>query len=422
MELHILVIVLSVILSAFFSGMEIAYISSNKIHIEIEKKQGGFLANILSRLTKKPSKFIATMLVGNNIALVVYGFYMGDLLVGVLEGYYPNMAGSINLLFRTIISTLVILLTAEFLPKVFFQVYANTLLKFFSFPAYVFYIIFWPISLFVIWISDFVLKRFLKTDGDEVQLAFSKTELGDYINEQMETVEEHDEIDSEIQIFQNALDFSDVKSREVMIPRTEIIAIEKSQSLEEVSQLFIDTGLSKILVYKGTIDDIIGYVHSFELFKKPKSIRSILLPVVFVPETMYVKDVLDLLTKKHKSIAVVLDEYGGTSGIITVEDIVEELFGEIEDEHDSIDLIEDKIGENHYRFSARMEVDYINETYKLNLPESEYYETLGGMIVNHTEEIPEQGDVFDINSFTINIIETSNTKIEIVELTVISEA
>ncbi|WP_299217961.1 hemolysin family protein [uncultured Aquimarina sp.] len=421
MELQIIVIVLSVILSAFFSGMEIAYISSNKIHIEIEKKQDGFLSGILSRLTKKPSKFIATMLVGNNIALVVYGFYMGELLMGFIEGYYPDMAGSVNLLLQTIISTLVILLTAEFLPKVFFQIYANTLLKFFSFPAYIFYVIFWPISFFVIRISDFVLKKFLKTDGDEVQLAFTKTELGDYINEQMETVEEHDEIDSEIQIFQNALDFSDVKSREVMIPRTEIIAIEKSQSLEEVSQLFIDTGLSKVLVYNGTIDDLIGYVHSFELFKKPKSIRSILLPVVFVPETMYVKDVLNLLTKKHKSIAVVIDEYGGTSGIITVEDIVEELFGEIEDEHDSIDLIEEKLKENYYRFSARMEVDYINETYKLNLPESEYYETLGGMIVNHTEEIPEQGDIVKIDTVTINIIETSNTKIEIVELQILSE-
>lgn len=421
MELQIIVIVLSVILSAFFSGMEIAYISSNKIHIEIEKKQDGFLSGILSRLTKKPSKFIATMLVGNNIALVVYGFYMGELLMGFIEGYYPDMVGSVNLLLQTIISTLVILLTAEFLPKVFFQIYANTLLKFFSFPAYVFYVVFWPISFFVIRISDFVLKKFLKTDGDEVQLAFTKTELGDYINEQMETVEEHDEIDSEIQIFQNALDFSDVKSREVMIPRTEIIAIEKSQSLEEVSQLFIDTGLSKVLVYNGTIDDIIGYVHSFELFKKPKSIRSILLPVVFVPETMYVKDVLNLLTKKHKSIAVVIDEYGGTSGIITVEDIVEELFGEIEDEHDSIDLIEERLKENHYRFSARLEVDYINETYKLNLPESEYYETLGGMIVNHTEEIPEQGNIVKIDTVTIDIIETSNTKIEIVELQILSE-
>ncbi|WP_109098129.1 hemolysin family protein [Aquimarina sp. AU58] len=421
MELHIIVIILSLILSAFFSGMEIAYVSSNKIHIEIEKKQGGFISNILARLTKKPSKFIATMLVGNNIALVVYGFYMGEILMKIIAGYFPEIAGSITLLLQTTISTLVILITAEFLPKVFFQIYSNTLLKAFSFPAYVFYVVFTPISSFVIWVSDFVLKKFLKTDGDQVQLAFSKTELGDYINEQMETIEEHDEIDSEIQIFQNALDFSDVKSREVMVPRTEIVGVEKLQSIEEVSTLFIDTGLSKIIVYNNTVDDIIGYVHSFELFKKPKSLRSILLPVVFVPETMFVKDVLNLLTKKHKSIAVVIDEYGGTSGIITVEDIVEELFGEIEDEHDSVELIEEQLSENDYRFSARIEVDHINESYKLNLPEDENYETLGGMIVNHTEEIPQQGEEVKIDGFKIKIIETSNTKIEIVELHVIPE-
>ncbi|WP_106790741.1 hemolysin family protein [Aquimarina sp. Aq78] len=421
MELHIIVIILSLILSAFFSGMEIAYVSSNKIHIEIEKKQGGFISNILARLTKKPSKFIATMLVGNNVALVIYGFYMGEILMKVIAGYFPEIAGSITLLLQTTISTLVILITAEFLPKVFFQIYSNTLLKAFSFPAYIFYVVFTPISSFVIWVSDFVLKKFLKTDGDQVQLAFSKTELGDYINEQMETIEEHDEIDSEIQIFQNALDFSDVKSREVMVPRTEIIGVEKLQSIEEVSTLFIDTGLSKIIVYNNTVDDIIGYVHSFELFKKPKSLRAILLPVVFVPETMFVKDVLNLLTKKHKSIAVVIDEYGGTSGIITVEDIVEELFGEIEDEHDSIALIEEQLSENDYRFSARIEVDHINESYKLDLPEDENYETLGGMIVNHTEEIPQQGEEVKIDGFKIKIIETSNTKIEIVELHVIPE-
>lgn len=428
MEIHILVIVCSLILSAFFSGMEIAFVSSNKIHIEIEKKQGGFIANILRRLTKRPSKFIAAMLVGNNIALVVYGFYMGELLMKIFQSFLPSSYTVVNYLFfdlsllsQTIISTLIILLTAEFLPKVFFQIYANTLLKFFSFPAYLFYIIFSPISYFVIWVSDLVLKKFFKTEGDQVQLAFTKTELGDYITEQMDSVEEHDEIDSEIQIFQNALEFSDVKCREVMIPRTEIIAVEKSQYIDEVSKLFTDTGLSKILVYNDSIDDIIGYVHSFELFKKPKSLTSILLPVIFVPETMYIKDLLNLLTKKHKSMAVVIDEYGGTSGIITVEDIVEELFGEIEDEHDTVELIELELSHNRYRFSARLEVDYINETYKLNFPESEFYETLGGFVVNHTEEIPKQGDVIQIDNFKIYVIETSNTKIEIVEVELLDE-
>lgn len=428
MELQIAVIVFSLLLSAFFSGMEIAYVSSNKIYIEIEKKQGGFLANVLARLTKKPSKFIATMLVGNNIALVIYGFYMGELLLQWFQTLVPTgvwfldtLLQDFSLLAQTVLSTLVILMTAEFLPKVFFQIYANTLLKFFAVPAYVFYVCFSFVSSFVIWISDFVLKKFFKTEGDEVQLAFTKTELTDYINEQMETVQDDDIIDSEIQIFQNALDFSDVKSREVMIPRTEIVAIEKSQSIEAISKLFIDTGFSKILIYNNTIDDIIGYVHSFELFKKPKSIRSILLPVVFVPETMYVKDVLNMLTKKHKSMAVVIDEYGGTSGIITVEDIVEELFGEIEDEHDSIALVEEQLSDSRYRFSARLEVDHINEMYKLDLPESEFYETLGGMIVSHTEEIPQQGDVVTIKTFKIDIIETSNTKIELIELETLSE-
>ncbi|WP_378186435.1 hemolysin family protein [Aquimarina sp. W85] len=422
MELQIIVVIISLILSAFFSGMEIAYVSSNKIHIEIEKKQGGFLANILARLTKKPSKFIATMLVGNNIALVIYGFYMGDLLVQLLVEFYPQIAGGgLSLLIQTVLSTLVILLTAEFLPKVFFQIYANFFLKLLSFPAYIFYVLFSPISTFIIWVSDFVLKNFLKTDGDEVQLAFSKTELGDYITEQMEAVEAHDEIDSEIQIFQNALEFSEVKSREVMIPRTEVVAVDKSKAVDEVNTIFVETGLSKILVYNETIDDIIGYVHSFELFKKPTSLRSILMPVVFVPETMFVKDVLNLLTKKHKSMAVVIDEYGGTSGIITVEDIVEELFGEIEDEHDSVALIEEKLDADRYRFSARMEVDYINETYKINLPVSDNYETLGGMIVDHTQEIPQQGDEIMLGGFKLYIVETSTTKIEIVELQCIHE-
>ena len=396
--------------------------SSNKIYIEIEKRQNDFLAKVLKRLTRKPSKFIATMLVGNNIALVVYGFFMGDLLMAWLSGI-ESQSGFVNyvihdlsLLTQTVISTLIILLTAEFLPKVFFQIYANSMLKLFAIPAYIFYIIFSFVSSFVIWISDIILKRFFKTEGDEVQLAFSKIELGNFISEQMETVEEHEDVDSEIQIFQNALQFADIKAREVMIPRTEIIAVDQNQAPNDLIETFTETGLSKILIYNETIDDIIGYVHSFELFKRPKSIKSILLPVVFVPETMWVKDVLNILIKKRKSIAVVIDEYGGTSGMMTVEDIVEELFGEIEDEHDSAVLIEEKLADDHFRFSARLEVDYLNENYKIEIPEGENYETLSGFIVNHTEEIPQQGEVIKIEEFEIKILETSNTKIELVEL------
>lgn len=428
METEIIVIVISLLLSAFFSGMEIAYVSSNKIHIEIEKKQDDLIAKTLTRLTQKPSKFIAAMLVGNNLALVVYAYFMGSILQHWFTGFdfgyqwINDFFIRFSLITQTIISTLVVLLTAEFLPKVFFQIYANSLLKFFAIPAYFFYLIFYFISSFVIWISDMVLKRFFKTEGDEVQLAFTKIELGNYISEQMESIETSEDLDSEIQIFQNALEFSEVKSREVMIPRTEMVAVEKNTPLSELNALFTQTGLSKILVYTDSIDDILGYVHSFELFKKPAHIEEVLMQVIFIPETMLVKDVLNVLIKKRKSIAVVIDEYGGTSGMMTVEDIVEELFGEIEDEHDNVLLIEEKLEDNTFRFSARLEVDYINEMYKLNLPESENYETLGGLIVNEVEGIPDENELLDIDRYQFHILQTSSTKIELVQIKKIEES
>ncbi|MGV8814982.1 MAG: hemolysin family protein [Gelidibacter sp.] len=428
MDGNALIIILSLILSAFFSGMEIAYVSSNKIHIEIAKKQNDFLAKTLTKLTAKPSKFIATMLIGNNIALVVYGFLMGQKLVQWFASMVPTDYGFLNylltdlsLLTQTVLSTLLILITAEFLPKVFFQIYANSLLKILAVPAYFFYGLFSWVSDFVIWISNMILKRFFKTGGEDVQLVMTKVELGNYISEQMESVEEHDEVDSEIQIFQNALDFSDVKAREVMLPRTEIIAVDISDSIKNLNALFTSSGLSKILVYKDSVDEIVGYVHSFELFKKPKDIKSIVMGVEFVPETMLIKDVLNVLTKKRKSISVVIDEHGGTSGIITVEDIIEELFGEIEDEHDTIELIEEKIDDYNYKFSARLEVDYINEVYKLDLPDCENYETLGGLIVDETEEIPHVNDQVQIGHYLFTILDVSTTKINLVSLKVLDE-
>ena len=297
MEYHIIIILSALICSAFFSGMELAYVSSNKIYIEIEKKQQSFLAGILKKITKRPSKFIATMLIGNNIALVVYGFFMGDLLME-----YLPIQGPSGLLVQTIVSTLVILLTAEFLPKVFFQIYANDLVKFFAVPAYFFYIVFSLVSEFILWISDLVLKYIFKTHGDKVRLSFSKIELGNYISEQMQAIEIEDEVDSEIQIFQNALDFSDIKSREVMIPRTEIVAVDINTPIDELSLQFTETGLSKIIVYKGNIDDVVGYVHSFDLFKKPETLQGVLMPVVFVPETMLAKDVLNILSKNTRAL------------------------------------------------------------------------------------------------------------------------
>ncbi len=415
--MEISIIILCLILSAFFSGMEIAFISSNKIYLEIEKMQDDFTSQILTKLTQNPSKFIATMLVGNNIAIVVYGFYMGGLIMNWIDLSDYNFSNFSSLLIQTFVSTFVVLITAEFFPKVFFQIYANSLIKFFAIPAYLFYLIFYSISSFILWISDFILIKFFKTKGDEIQLFFSKVELGNYITEQMSGVESHENVDSEIQLFQNALEFSGVKARDIMTPRTEIAAVDIYDSVTVLKEKFIETGYSKILISQNSLDDIIGYVHSFDLFKKPRSIKAVIIPVEFVPETIFIKDVLQLLTKKRKSVAVVLDEYGGTSGIICIEDIVEELFGEIEDEHDDEEeLIEQVIDEVTYIFSARLDVEYINETYKLEIPESDSYGTLGGFIVDFTTEIPQQGDKIVIENFHFTIVEATNTKIELVKM------
>ena len=420
--MEVVVIVLCLLLCAFFSGMEIAFVSSNKIYLEIEKKQDNFLSNILTKLTEKPSKFIATMLVGNNISMVVYGFFMGDLVMHWIQKLPFHLLELPSLLLQTVISTLIVLITSEFLPKVFFQVYANKLIKYFAVPSYVFYVIFNYISTFIIWISDYILKKFFHTEGDYVPSYFSKVELGNYINEQMSSVEDHEKMDSEIQIFQNALEFSGVKAREIMTPRTEVVAVDIYDSINELKVLFIKTGYSKIVVFQNSLDDIIGYVHSFELFKKPKSIKSIMIPVEFIPETIFIKDALNVLTKKRKSIAVVLDEYGGTSGIITIEDIIEELFGEIEDEHDGDEkLVEKQLSENTYIFSARLDVEYLNQEYKLEIPENDSYETLGGFIVNTTKEIPQKGVEIRVNHFCFVIEEATNTKIEVVKMTVFSK-
>jgi hypothetical protein len=408
--ISIVIILTTLVLSAFFSGFEIAYVSSNKVHIEILKKQEGLIANILTRLTYRPSKLLATMLVGNNVALVVYGFEMGKVMTLLLPPFFQNV------LWHTIISTLIILITAEFMPKVFFQIYANQLLKLFAIPAYFFYLLFYPFSSFIIWISDFVLRVFFKTKGDYVPLSFTKVELVDYISEQMGNVPKKEEVDAEVQMFQNALEFSGVKAREIMIPRTEIVAVDLNETIENLIATFVSSGFSKILIYNENIDDIVGYVHSFDMFKKPKTIKEVLIPVVTIPETIQINEVLNLLMRKRKSMAVVLDEYGGTSGIVTLEDIVEELFGEIEDEHDKDKFIEEKISDDEYLFSARLEVDYINETYHLNLPESEEYETLSGLILLHTEEIPTQGETISLPPFVFSIEACSQTRIETVRI------
>jgi len=413
------VIIICLMLSAFFSGMEIAFISSDRIFLEIEKNQGNIIARILTLITETPSKFIAAMLVGNNISLVVYGIFIGNRIISLLypEANEANLSISI-LFYQTLISTIIILLTAEFLPKVFFQLYANKLIKFFIIPAAAFYYFFYPITFFIIKITDGVLLLFFKTSAEVAEISFSKGELGDFIEKQVESVTDKEKLDSEIQIFQNALEFSDLKAREVMVPRAELVALDIDRDIQELKELFMTTGLSKIPVYQNSADDILGYIHAFELLKKPTSIRSILLPVEFIHEPLPINEVLNRLTRKRKSLAVVLDEYGGTSGIITVEDIVEELFGEIEDEHDQVDHYELKVSNTEFEFSARLEVDYLNTTYGFSFPEEEFYETLGGLIVHLSEEIPQQGDVFSLAQYEFKILEVSSTKIERIHLRV----
>jgi len=422
MDLQIAVILISIIFSAFFSGMEIAYVSSNKIYLEIEKKQKGFFSNILKKITYSPSKFIATMLLGNNIALVVYGLFSGKLILDML---FPEIDSSksldfIYIFYQTIISTFIILITAEFLPKVLFQIYANRFLKYLSFPSYVFYILLSPITYVLNYISNSVLSKYFKTKEDEIRIVFSKDELGDYINKELANDSKIKNMDSEIQIFQNALEFSTVRAREVMVPRAEIISVDRYSVSSDIKNKFIEQGLSKILIHRENIDHIVGYISLQDMFNQPKNIKSFIHSVEFIPESMLINDVLNLLTRKHSNIAVVIDEYGGTSGIITIEDIIEELFGEIEDEHDLSNFLDKKINSNTFLLSARLEVDYLNDKYKLNIPESDQYETLGGFIVHNTQDIPGNGDVIKISSFEFIVRDVTETKIETLELKVLN--
>ena len=406
-----MIILFSLLSSAFFSGMEIAYVSSNRVNLEIEKNQSGLIPKILSIITQNPSRFIATMLIGNNFALVIYGIFMGQFIFDNMP--YINLA-SLNelsaLLIQTTISTFVILIAAEFIPKVIFQIYSNLFMKIFAIPAYVFYQLFYPITSLVTIISSFILKRFFKVNDISSENSFSKLELENYIESEIENSNEN--LDTEIEIFQNALELSEIKARDIMVPRAEVIAIDELTDLKKVKEILIQTGLSKIPVYKDSIDNIIGYLHSFDFLKKPYNLKDFILPIEFIPEPMIVNDVLKRLTRQRKSIAVVIDEYGGTSGIITVEDIIEELFGEIEDEHDNYDYYEKKISENLFEFSARLEIEYLNKKHKLDLPESDSYDTLGGLIVFNKEEIPNIDDEIIIDKYSIKITEATSSKIE----------
>ena len=411
-----MIIIISLILSAFFSGMEIAYVSSDKLNLEIQKKQTGFIPNLLRRLTREPSRFISTMLIGNNFALVVYGFFMGEFIINnLLINKINDMNELTIVLIQTCISTFLILIAAEFIPKVVFQIYSNFFIRIFAVPAYIFYVIFSPLTTTVTIISDFILKKFFNTNTKESRISFTKIELENYIENEIQHSSE--DIDTEIEIFQNALELSEIKARDIMVPRTEVTAVDLKMKIEDVKKIFIDTGFSKLPVYKKSIDNIIGYIHSFDFLKKPSDINSFLLPVEFIPEPMFVNEVLQLLTRQRKSLAIVIDEYGSASGILTIEDIVEELLGEIEDEHDNVEHFEKRINKDTIEVSARLEVDYINNKYKMKLPLSDSYETLGGLIFNKIEYIPNEEEIIIINEYKIIIKEASSSKIENIIIT-----
>ena len=410
-----LFLILAMVFSALFSGIEIAFISANRLKIELDHKKGVFSAKILYLFLKQPAKFIGAMLLGNNIALVIYSIIMAMFLEPLIVTYITHNE-LIILITQTIISTLIVLFFSEFLPKALFRINPNKVLSISAIPLSITYYLLYPFTYFTVGISSVILRIF-KVDTSESDLAFSKIDLEDFVSNIKERQTKDEEIDTEIQIFKNALGFSEVKVRDCMIPRTEIIAMDIEKSIDELKEKFIETGLSKILIFKNSIDNIIGYVHSKELFKKPTAISTILRPVSIVPEVMSANEVLKKTIKERRSIAVVVDEFGGTSGILALEDIIEEIFGEIEDEHDKEELMELKIDANCYQFSARIEIDYLNEKYKLNLPESDEYETLGGYVINIHESIPEKHEIIATEKFVFSIDKVSDNKIDLITVT-----
>ena len=407
------IIFFSLLASAFFSGCEIAFVSANRLKIELDYKQGIYSARILDIFYKKPAHFIGAMLVGNNIALVIYGIEMGDVLSDALVQFmHLEIGGFWNLLIQTIISTVVILFTAEFMPKALFRNNPNGILNGLAIPLVVFYFILWIPMFFTVGLSELILRWLFRVEVNMPEKTFGKVDLDHYIKEVIIGKDEAETIDHEIQIFQNALDFSKTRARDCMVPRNEIVAAEFHADIAEIKAKFIDTKLSKILIYKENIDNIIGYVHSYELFKKPKAVKSILLPLFVVPETSNIQDVLQKFTSTNRGVALVVDEFGGTSGMLTIEDVIEEIVGEIEDEHDDDNFIEIKLNNDEYLFSARLEIDYLNEKYKLDLPAGEEYDTLAGLALYSLGEIPTKKTKIDLENYRLTIEEVADNKIE----------
>ncbi len=413
---YLVIILISLLFSAFFSGMEIAFVSSNKLRLELEKKQRTFPSRITSVFTNNPGQYIATMLVGNNIALVVYGITMALILEPPIHKFVSSEVSVF--IIQTIIATIIILITAEFLPKAIFRMKPNLILNALSIPVMVFYVILYPISKSIIGIGNFLMKYVLGTDvsNDNKNNVFGKIDLDHFVKESQNVIQEEDNLQNDIKLFQNALDFSTVKLRECMVPRPEITAVEIDTPIEEVKQNFIETGFARILVYRNSIDNIIGYINSKDFFKNPKSIRSMLNRIIIAPETMIAQKLLSLFIKEKRGIAIVVDEFGGTAGMVTIEDIIEEIIGEIEDEHDTVDFEEKQLSDNEFIFSGRIEIDYLNEKYNLNIPKTEDYETLAGFIIHHHENIPKINEKLTVGPFRFEIIKISKTRIELVHL------
>ena len=385
----------------------------------MRNKQGEFSAKILSPFVTNPSKFISTTLVGNNVGLVIYGIYMGDFLKPMLQNIFPYSVHNTfsMLLASTIISTVIVLVMAEFIPKMLFRINPDIILTVFAFPFLLAYYIFWPLVHFIMWLAKFILNNLFKLNFTEVSPVFSKVDLDQYVSESVDDIREEGDVDTEI--FKNALDFANVKVRECMTHRTELVSVNVLSDVEELYQKFVETGLSKILVYHETIDHIIGYVHQKDIFRKPKDIRSILIPIEVATEAMPANELLNTFTKTHKSIALVVDELGITAGIVTIEDIMEEIFGEIEDEHDVDRLTEKQLSEKEFLFNARLEIDYLNDKYELNIPEGDYH-TLGGFIFAAYENIPTQGHTIEIGHFQFTILSTDKTKINEVRMRILN--
>lgn len=414
---------ITLILSAFFSGLEIAFITSNKLKIELDKKRGLLNAKIISGFLSDPSKFISTMLVGNAISLVIYGMVSAIIIESLIKIIIPNyFISSFSLLIiQTLISTLVIITLAEFFPKLLFKINPNYVLKLLAIPAYFFYYLLFPIVIIFTGISKFILVNILKIKINKTAHIFNFGDLQTYINEyKSEQDEVEKEINRDIQLFQNAMEMRNIKIRECLIPRTEIIAIDEEDDIQNLKKKFIETGFSKILIYKENIDNITGYVHSGDIFKDPSDIKSVMRNILYVPESMMANKLLTVLIQQRKSIAVVVDEFGGTAGILTVEDLIEEIFGEINDEYDTDEFTEKKINENEYVFSGRLEIDYINEKYGLNLPESNEYETLAGFIIHNFQSIPKINDEILIDPFLFIILQSTENKILQVKVKLIS--